>query len=356
MTINRKQLLESLKFAMPGIENGNVTLQGADTFIFSNGNIYTYNDSVSVCVPISQTGLIEENIEGAVKAEEFFKVISKFPSDEINFAVTQNDSWILKSGKAKVEMTLIKFDYQTRIKEIEPKEEWVSLNDEFISGVTICKMAVNKTPMNGVYVKGSNIVSTDGWQMNRFKMEKTELPEFWISDSSVDELLKIKSFEEMQLNGNWVNFKTKDGLIISLKTLNTSQFPYSKVEKLLEVSQPKETDFHSKFPQELFNVIDRATSFGIDISERVAVRLVLSKDNIEVSSERASGKYSEKVDWEEKPTQEFEPITIYVDATMMEFIAKRSLEFYLYTSTSVPRMLFVTSQSIHLMSTLDNGN
>ena len=138
------------------------------------------------------------------------------------------------------------------------------------------KMAVNKTPMNGVYVKGSNIVSTDGWQMNRFKMEKTELPEFWISDSSVDELLKIKSFEEMQLNGNWVNFKTKDGLIISLKTLNTSQFPYAKVEKLLEVSQPKETDFHSKFPQELFNVIDRATSFGIDISERVAVRLVLS--------------------------------------------------------------------------------
>ena len=190
-------------------------------------------------------------------------------------------------------------------------------------------------------------------------MEKTERPEFWISDSSVNELLKIKSFEEMQLNGNWVNFKTKDGLIISLKTLNTlntSQFPYSKVEKLLEVSQPKETDFHSKFPQELFNVIDRATSFGIDISERVAVRLVLSKDNIEVSSERASGKYSEKVDWEEKPSQEFEPITIYVDATMMEFIAKRSLEFYLYTSTSVPRMLFVTSQSIHLMSTLDNGN
>ena len=92
MTIDRKQLLESLKFAMPGIETGTVTLQGADTFIFYNGKIYTYNDSVSVCVPISQIGLIEENIEGAVKAEEFFKVISKFPSDEINFVVTQNDS------------------------------------------------------------------------------------------------------------------------------------------------------------------------------------------------------------------------------------------------------------------------
>ena len=356
MTIDRKQLLESLKFAMPGIETGTVTLQGADTFIFYNGKIYTYNDSVSVCVPIIQSGLLEENIEGAVKAEEFFKIISKLPNDEINFLVTENKSWILKSGKAKVEMTLIDFDYQSRIKEIEPKDDWVKLNDEFISGVSICKMAVNKTPLNGIYVKEDRIISTDGWQMNKFKMEKTKLPEFWISDSSVDELLKIKSFEEMQLNDNWVSFKTKDGLILSLKTLNISQFPCEKVEKLLEVSKPKETDFHAKFPKELFNVIDRATSFGIDISERIAVRLVLSKEKIEVSSERASGKYSEKVAWDEEIKIDFEPITIYVDATMMEFIAKRSLEFYLYNSTGVPRLLFVTEQSIHLMSTLENGD
>lgn len=356
MTINRKQLLESLKFAMPGIESGNVTLQGADAFIFHNGNIFSYNDSVSVCVPINQSGLIDEGLEGAVKAEEFFKIVSKFTSDEINLEISQNDSWILKSGKAKAELTLIDFEFSTRLKEIEPTEDWVSLNDEFIEGVSICKMINNKSPLNGIYASGNNIMSTDGLQLNKYAMEKTTVPEFWISDSSADELLKIKKFDSMQLNGNWALFKTSEGLILSLKTLNLSQYPSEKIMKLLEVSKPKETDFHAKFPAELFNVIDRATSFGIDISKRIAVRLVLSKEGIEVSSERASGKYSENIVWDEKLEQDFEPITIYVDASMMKFIAKRTMEFYLYTNTTIPRMLFVTGQSIHLMSTLDNGN
>ena len=114
MTVQKKQLVESLKLAMPGIESGNVVLQGSDTFIFHNGKIFTYNDSMAVSIPIEQTGLVEEDIEGAVKADEFFKVVSKLPQDEISFEVSENNSWILKSGKAKVEMTLIDFDFETR--------------------------------------------------------------------------------------------------------------------------------------------------------------------------------------------------------------------------------------------------
>ena len=36
MTLERKVLLESLKLAMPGIESGNVVLQGSDSFVFPN--------------------------------------------------------------------------------------------------------------------------------------------------------------------------------------------------------------------------------------------------------------------------------------------------------------------------------
>ena len=98
MTIQKKQLLDALKLAMPGIETGTATLQGSDAFVFHNGNIFSYNDSISVSVPLSQAGLVEENLEGAVKAEEFFKVIGKFQGDQISF-VANEGSWILKSGK-----------------------------------------------------------------------------------------------------------------------------------------------------------------------------------------------------------------------------------------------------------------
>ena len=361
MIIQKKQLVESLKACMPGIETGNAVLQGSDAFVFHDGKIFSYNDSISVTVPIEQASMIEENLEGAVKAEEFFKIISKFPSDEINFAVSPNNSWILKSGKAKAEMALMNFDFETRLKGIEPNEEnWVNITDEFIAGVGTCKMAVNKTSLSGIYVKGKDIASTDGWQINKFTMKDCELPNFWISDSSANELLKLRKLVQVQLQGTWVHFKAENGTIFSVKTLQVEAFPFDKVSNLIDVSKPKEGDFHSKFPVELFNAIDRAVSFSIDIQEHSAVRLVISKEKIEVSAERTSGKYSEKIAWEEEIKDEFEPMTVYVDATMMEFVAKRSLEFYLQkgpvrNGKVSPRLLFVTNSSIHLMSTLDNG-
>ena len=177
MTIQKKQLLDALKLAMPGIETGTATLQGSDAFVFHNGNIFSYNDSISVSVPLSQAGLVEENLEGAVKAEEFFKVIGKFPGDEISF-VANEGSWILKSGKAKAEMTLMDFDFETRLKGIEPSEDWVTITEDFITGLAICKMTNNKSPLSGIYINGKEIFSTDGWQINRYTMNECELPIF----------------------------------------------------------------------------------------------------------------------------------------------------------------------------------
>ena len=95
----------------------------------------------------------------------------------------------------------------------------------------------------------------------------------------------------MQVQGTWVHFKTEEGTLFSAKTLFVDKYPFDKVKSLLSTSNPKDTDFHAKFPKELFNAIDRATSFSIDISEHSAVRLVLSKEKIVVSAERSSGKY-----------------------------------------------------------------
>lgn len=364
MTISRKELLESLKRAMPAIETGTTTLQGADSFVFHDGKIFSYNDSIAVYVPLATTGLVDEDIEGAVHADEFFKVISKFSADEINFSVTENNTWILKCGKAKVEMTLMDFDFTTRLQGVTPDENaWVKISDEFVNGLGICKMAVNKTPLAGIYIKDKTIVSTDGYQINKFEMKETELPTFWISDNSVTELLKLSGLVEMQLQGTWAHFKSSDGVVFSIKTLQAEKFPFDRVIGLLDTSKPKEGDFHAMFPMELFGAIDRADSFAIDISERSVVRLVLSNQNIEVSAERTSGKYSEKVAWGEgvEFKETIEPITVYVDATMMSFMAKRSLEFYLQnfkskTGKAIPRLLFVSDSSCHLMTTFIMGD
>lgn len=359
MIIQKKELVESLKRCMPGIETGSNSIQGADSFIFHDGKIFTYNDNISVTVPVNQDGLLEEGIEGCVKAEEFFKIVSKFPSDEIKFTVSEKGTWLLKCGKAKAEMVLLDFDFESRINSIIPdKKAWIDLSEDFILGVGSCKMSVNKTEVAGIYFSGKDIISTDGNQMNSYVLKEVELPTFWISDNSASELLKLKKLVAMQLQGPWAHFKAEDGTIFSIKTLQSQNYPFERIKNVIDVSNPDKAILHAKFPKELFNAIDRAVSFSIDISEHSAVRLLISNERIEVSSERSSGKYVERVAWEEKIDSDFEPFTVYVDAGMMEFVAQRTVEFYLLkgpvrNGKTLPRLLFVTDSSKHLLSTLD---
>ena len=353
MTVSKKQLLNSLKLAMPGIESGNVVLQGSDTFIFHNGRIFSYNDSIAVSIPIEQSGLVEENIEGAIKADEFFKVLSKLPNDEITLEL--DDNVIIKSGKAKVEMTLMNFDFESRLDGIATNENWIDLSDDFIAGLKCCRIANNKSPLSGIFVDGNMILSTDGFQMNKFNID-CDLGEFWMSDNSANELLKMK-FKSIQVGENWVHFLSDDGVIFSIRTLMKGKFPKDKVMSVLDNSNPSEGDLHSTFPSEFFSSVDRAVPFSIDISEHSTVRIKLSKGNIEVSSERASGKFVEDVPWDDN-CGEFEDIVFYADSNMILSIANKAVEFYLLKGVPrngryIPRLLFTTEKSVHLMTTFD---
>ena len=355
MIIQKKDLIDRLRMCMPGIETGSAVLQGADCFVFHNKNIFTYNDTISVKVPMVQD---EESLEGCVKAEEFYNLIQKLPSDEIKLTVTEEGVWLLKCGKARAEITLLDFDFETRLNNIKPKDEWIDLDEDFVCGIGSCKMVANKSPISGIYISGKDIISSDGNQINHYFMKKTELPKFWMSDKSATELLKIKNFTGMQIQGAWAHFKSEDGTVFSTKTLQAETYPADKIKNIIDTSDVSKAILHTKFPADMFNAIDRAVSFSINISELSAVRLTISKEKIEVSSERNSGKYSEKVAWEDEIKGEFEPFVVYVDAVMMEFVSQKSVEFYLLkgpirNNKCIPRLLFVTESSKHLLGTLD---
>lgn len=355
MTLERKVLLENLKLAMPGIESGNVVLQGSDSFVFHNGKLFTYNDLVAVLVPIDSIGLVDDDIEGAVHAKEFYNVVSKFTNDEITLSVKDDHTWELKCGRAKASLTLLDFDFKTRLDGVSPDDNaWVDLDNDFIDGVAICKMGNNKSNLSGIYVNDKNILSTDSYQINLYTM-KNSLPKFWISDSSVNELLKIKNFKKVQVSKTWVHFKTEDGVVFSLKTLNDVNYPYTKIMNLVNNSNPSENDFHATFPSSLFKSVDIADSFAISMVDQSVVRLVLSNEGIEVSSEKNSGSYLEMIPWDKPLEKEIEPTKLYVNPSMMSAMGTRSLEFYLIhllakNGKIMPRILFVTESSKHIMA------
>jgi DNA polymerase III sliding clamp (beta) subunit (PCNA family) len=356
MVVKREVLLDTLKQCLPGIEKGNVVLEGADTFILSGGFIYTYNDNISVRVPIVEAGLgLDEPIEGAVKASEFFSVVSKLPGEEIQLSGADK-KWVIKSGKAKVELNLMEFDYSPRLKGIDPGEkDWQELHKDFQMAVGLCKMNGNRHSLSGIYVNGDVIASTDGWLINKAVIGAAKLPMFWINDPAASEVLKLIGLKELKLKDSWAHFKTDKGVVFSVRTLQADKWPMPKLDKIIDAHKKEKGDIEGVFPKELFAAVDRASSFSMEIEDYSTVRLTLSQKNIEVEAERTSGKYTEKVAWETPLTEKFTPIILYVDTQMMTYASRRSMGFYIHSTekkgVKLQRLILQGKNSIHLLST-----
>ncbi len=357
MEIKRKELLQALNRCMPGIETGNAVLVGSDTFVFNDGYVSSYNDIISVRVPLESIGAQE--LHGAVKAEEFFRVLSKLNAEVLTIEPKEK-GWQIKCGKSRLNMSLIDFDYNDRFNKLTATEDndWSEIDNSVIEGINRCLIANNKSQVSGVFMQDNSIVSTDGNQAHKVESPFT-LPRCWLSDKVANELVKVTDVNKMRVASSWVHFGTENGATISVKTLQAENYPIENIEKLLErFTQVQEDEVSGTFPKELFPAIDRAVSFSLDIDDKKSVKLTLSEKGIEVYSQKTSGNYTERVQWTDDVQGKLSQLIIYVDVDMMTQLAKKSLDFYLRKGPKMGdkqtyRMVFVAEDSVHIMATLD---
>jgi hypothetical protein len=352
MDIRRTELLKALKQCLPGIESRDILMQGADLFVFTGGFIYSYNNAISVRVPIESEGLIEAHVEGAVKAQELYDIVNKLTGDSVTFTVKKK-SWVLESGRARAELVLMEGDFSKRLAGIEPdSKKWELVPPEFLSGIRACRMQKNHSTLSGVFITESDIMSTDGFQMNRWAYKGPKIKNTWIGDEAVAELLKFDSIAAVQIKESWALFNTKDGAVFSVKVLDDKQWPHDKLLSVIEKNKKEPADPAGVFPKALYDVVDRASSFYMDIAAYKGVKLDISPDKITVTAKRPSGSFSESVDWEEAPG-DFEPFTILVDVSMILFSVRRSLAFHIHKpAETAARIVFTTENSLHIMTTL----
>ena len=76
MKLDRKELVEILKFLKPGLTEKAI-IEHTDHIIFIDDYLITYNDTIAGVYPL-QTGIM-----GAVSAKEFFEIVSKMSSKKI---------------------------------------------------------------------------------------------------------------------------------------------------------------------------------------------------------------------------------------------------------------------------------
>ena len=275
MKVSKSFLLGAIKKCLPGADTGKSLLEGADALVFDAGWLHSYNDAISVSVPVPELS----GLSGNVRAKEFYNVISKFSDLELEINSTEK-SFTISGAKAHVEMTLLENAMKGRIAAVlDSIEEWKALPEDFINALAACKFACNTSGMAGIFVNGVVMAATDEKRVNYWEM-KAEMGQFWITDPSAGELLKFNGLSEYALSSAWLHIKTDSGVCFSCKRLADDRWPYAQVKKILATHETTEDDITNTMPKGVLPAVERASALYTDVNGQKAVQLVISPEGV----------------------------------------------------------------------------
>jgi len=193
--MNRTDLITALKTVIPGVAKGDVLFTGADSFVFRNGLIQSYNDDISVTYPL------DTGINGAVKALELFKVLDKMSGSEVDLTISDN-SLLVTDGVTELSMQLIEYDIEDLLNDLSINElDWKNLP----GGLT------------GIHCHGSDVVSSDNFRAMLVTLDGDLGETFTLPSGAVRELLKLDDLEQYAVTESWGHFMSSGGAVFSTR-------------------------------------------------------------------------------------------------------------------------------------------
>jgi hypothetical protein len=233
MELKRQELLNALTIVRPGLAKNEI-IEQMTHFLFADDYIVTYNDQICVSYkfPIG--------IFCSVKADDFYKIVSKLEKEIVNLDVVNNDeqnTLLIKeegfeSGLPIITEHQIKDNLKLLADEIEQGGlEWVDLPKGFLEGASLCSFSASKDESQGPYTciffTEKNIFCGESFRVSKYEMEEKVTESFLFKASSVSELKVINPTKYMVTN-SWIHFRNKDKNIMSVRKALYPKYPYEK--------------------------------------------------------------------------------------------------------------------------------
>lgn len=283
MKINKQEILKALEIVKPGLSN-KLIIEQTTSFAFLQNRVVTYNDEISISHPVKDLDLT-----GAIKADEFYKLISKIKKDEIEIEVTEKEV-ILSSGKSKAgfilenEISLPLLDLSSLIWKKLP----VKFNQQVEKCIPCCSKDMSRLKLTGVFVNTIDgyITASDG-----YRIMKTDIPvskkgySFLLSAIAATAVIKLLP-TQICLADNWIHFKNEQNSIISCRIINEE---YPQILPHLEVDGK-----NLSFPISIVEILDRAAIMGKqDNSIDEVLDIEIAQNSIKISSASSIGWFEE---------------------------------------------------------------
>lgn len=334
MQINRSSMLSDLKKALPGIDTGKSTIQGADAFLFSGNYIHTFNSHIGVSIPT-----VTEGMEVAVKASEFYKMLTKAGTDDV---VLDLEDGIIKCkmGRFKSKMSPIASNIGTYVNSLGIDSlEFAQLPEGFCDGLRLCR--VPESQLGGVYIKDNYLIATDGCVSTMFTFDP-KMPNVWLPDSAIKAMLKVGDPTSYAIGQSWAHFRFADGTVFSCSTLAVERYPGKALRDRLGMCERDDTCVGGKLPDGLAEAIGRVAIFSETRNGTNPIEVELRKDALVLKSSKAGGECEEEIPWGD--AWGGEDISCVLDAGVLLECYRKGVEFYIKTIGEC-RVIVFTSEN-----------
>lgn len=286
--MKKSDILQALTIVKPGLSNKDV-IEQASSFAFIDGRIVTYNDEISISAPIP--GL---EIEGAIKAEILYGLLSKIKGDEIDIQVTGNEL-LIKSGRTKAGITLQE-EIKLPLEEIAIRTKWKALPEGFSKYLAFaadaCSSDMSNAKLTCVHVTEEGLLqSSDNYKIVQVDLKaKMPVKNFLLPAASAKIVAKMNPVKISEGEG-WIHFKTEAGTTIACRVYEDE---YPKISHILKVQGQEVT-----FPVNLSKVLERAGVFAKrERTSEESVEIELTEKRLIVKATSDNGWFTESLNIE----------------------------------------------------------
>ena len=287
-TIKREELIDALTKVKPGIANKEIIEQSSH-FIFEEGRVWTYNDQIA----ISQE--FQSHLAGAVKADEFYKLLNKLEDDDLGISVQAGEFSI----QGKTVTAKIKIDPEIKLQPIQApginSKNWQILPEDFNDSISLCLFSASRNmirpELTCLYVTGKTVFSTDTFRATKREMQSKVKEDFLLPAIAAKELIKYNVYKVFTDTEGWLHFTNKEHTMFSCRTFADVKYP-EKIWDFFDIKGEK-----INLPDSFEQVIDRvATLVTADFDLDRFVDLTIEDGVLTCKGKGPHGSVSETVD------------------------------------------------------------
>ena len=284
MKVERKELLDLIKALEPGLSSTEM-IEQSSCLIFTEGEIVSYNDEVSV-----STVCPYEGFDFVVNGKSLISLLTKLKDKKLDFEVKKSEL-IIKGKNTRASLTT-QAEILVPLESIQIPEKWKKIPKGFLEGLQLCSFCVgsssNKPVLKTIHIDTDYVEASDGLRATRSVLVKnTTMKNLLIPSNSVANLAKYEPTKYAVVEG-WIHFQNKEDVIYSCRVFEGEYPDTSNLYKL----KGKEI----VLPDNLDMALDIASIFsgGADQSDG-SVDIKLSKNKMIVKSQDITGKFERAV-------------------------------------------------------------